>query len=265
MDVLQSFAMELPFSEDDFRRGKTQALGEQLAEEALTIFKRKMDMIAAIANPVVKRVFEERGDQYKNILIPITDGKRTYQVVVNLETAYKSEAKEVVKSFEKQTLLYVIDDEWKEHLRQLDELRHSVQTASYEQKDPLLIYMIESFGLFEQMLGQFNRRAISILMRAQIPTRDPQEVRQAQAPQHEDMSKYRTQKDSTISQTRAPQMGQMTMSSSSNIQTAMSAANGQDTRRQQVTQPIHVDKKIRPNDPCPCGSGKKYKQCHGKL
>ena len=262
MDVLQSFAMEVPFDEDTFRRSKEQALADQLAEAALELFKRKMDTIAAIANPVVKRVFEDKGSQYKNILIPITDGKRTYQVIVNLEDAYKTEGKEVVKSFEKQTLLYVIDDEWKEHLRQLDELRHSVQTASYEQKDPLLIYKIESFGLFEQMLNSFNHRAIAILMRGQIPTRDPNEVRQAQAPQRQDMSKYRTQKDQVMSRTQASQMG--SVSSSGGIQTAMSAANGQDTRRQQVTQPIIAEKKIRPNDPCPCGSGKKYKQCHGK-
>ncbi len=263
MDVFQSFAMEIPFDEDTFRRGREQALTDQLSEAALELFKRKMDVIAGIANPVVKRVFEDKGSQYKNILIPITDGKRTYQVIVNLEDAYKTEGKEVVKSFEKQTLLYVIDDEWKEHLRQLDELRHSVQTASYEQKDPLLIYKLESFGLFEQMLNSFNRRAIAILMRAQIPTRDPNEVRQAQAPQRQDMSKYRTQKDQAVSRTQAPQMG--STSSSGGIQTAMSAANGQDTRRQQVTQPIRVEKKIRPNDPCPCGSGKKYKQCHGKV
>ena len=148
-------------------------------------------------------------------------------------------------------------------MRQLDELRHSVQTASYEQKDPLVIYKIESFNLFEQMLNSFNRRAIAILLRGQIAVNPQEEVRQARELPKQDMSRYKTQKDQVISSTQGPQIGQT--SASGNIQTAMSAANGQDTRRQQVTQPIHVEKKVRPNDPCPCGSGKKYKQCHGKL
>ncbi|MBQ0035273.1 MAG: preprotein translocase subunit SecA [Bacteroidales bacterium] len=266
MDVLQVFAMEVPFDEDDFRRSRENDLVEKLAVAALETFKRKMDLLMKIANPVIKNVFENRGDQYKNILVPITDGQRTYNVITPLKEAYENDGREVVRSFEKQTLLYIIDDEWKEHLRQLDELRHSVQTASYEQKDPLVIYKIESFNLFQQMLNRFNRRALAILLRGQIAIAPQQEVRQAQEPKHQDMSRYRTQKDQVVSQvshTQAPQMG--ATSSSANIQTAMSAANGQDTRRQQVTQPIHVEKKIRPNDPCPCGSGKKYKQCHGKI
>ncbi|MBQ9339367.1 MAG: preprotein translocase subunit SecA [Paludibacteraceae bacterium] len=262
-DVFKVFAIELPFDESEFRRARQNELSDKLGEAAIESFKRKMDNIRKIANPVIKRVYEEKANQFQNILIPMTDGKRVYQVIVPLKEAYENEGMEVVKCFEKQTLLYIIDDEWKEHLRQLDELRHSVQTASYEQKDPLLIYKLESFGLFEQMLNNLNRRALAILMRGQIQTRDPQEVRQAQMPQRQDMSRYRTQKDQVMSRTQAPEMGQM--SSSGHLQTAMSAAQGQDTRRQQVTQPIRVEKKIRPNDPCPCGSGKKYKHCHGKM
>ncbi|MCQ2334545.1 MAG: preprotein translocase subunit SecA [Paludibacteraceae bacterium] len=272
LDVLQVFAMEVPFDEDEFRRGKETELSNRLAEAAIETFKRKMDALMHIAAPVIKRVYEDRGDQFKNILIPVTDGKKTYSVITPLKEAYENEAREVVKSFEKQTILYIIDDEWKEHLRQLDELRHSVQTASYEQKDPLLIYKLESFNLFKQMLNNFNRRTIAVLLRGQIPVQQPEEVRQAQEPQRQDMSRYQTQKaqlngagTSSMSSTGGPMPGQMSMSSSSNIQTAMSAANGQDTRRQQVTQPIHVEKKCRPNDPCPCGSGKKYKQCHGRM
>ena len=262
-DVLQVFAMEVPFDEDAFRRGRENDLVEQLAVAALDTFKRKMDLLMKVAIPVVKNVYEQRGNQYQNILVPITDGKRLYNVVAPLKESYENDCREVVKCFEKQTLLYIIDDEWKEHLRQLDELRHSVQTASYEQKDPLVIYKIESFNLFQQMLNSFNRRAIAILLRGQIAINPQQEVRQAQEAPRQDMSRYRTQKDQVVSQTQAPQIGQT--SASNNIQTAMSAANGQDTRRQQVTQPIHVEKKTRPNDPCPCGSGKKYKQCHGKM
>ena len=263
MDVLQVFAMEVPFDESEFRRGRDNDLVEQLAVAALEAFKRKMDVLVNVANPVIKNVYENKGNMYQNILVPLTDGKRMYNVIVPLREAYENEGREVVRCFEKQTLLYIIDDEWKEHLRQLDELRHSVQTASYEQKDPLVIYKIESFNLFEQMLNSFNRRAIAILLRGQIAVNPQEEVRQARELPKQDMSRYKTQKDQVISSTQAPQIGQT--SASGNIQTAMSAANGQDTRRQQVTQPIHVEKKVRPNDPCPCGSGKKYKQCHGKL
>jgi len=160
-----------------------------------------------------------------------------------LETAYKSEAREVVKAFEKQTLLFVIDDEWKEHLRQLDELRNSVQNASYEQKDPLLIYKLESFGLFKEMIDSINRKVLAILMRGQIPMREPEQVREARPSQRMDLSKYKTQKDEVGGRTEDP--------------------TKQDTRELQHQEPIRVEKKVGRNDPCPCGSGKKYKNCHG--
>ena len=127
-----------------------------------------MDKLADIAYPVIKQVYEKQGQQYENILVPITDGKRIYNISAHLETAYSTKAKEIVRSFEKQILLHVIDDEWKEHLRQLDELRNSVQTASYEQKDPLLIYKLESFGLFKEMIESMNRKVVSILMRGKF-------------------------------------------------------------------------------------------------
>jgi preprotein translocase subunit SecA len=169
---------------------------------------------------------------------------------VNLKAAAESHCKEVVKEFEKRMLLYVIDDEWKEHLRQLDDLKQSVQNASYEQKDPLLIYKLESFNIFRQMLDSFNRRAISILLRGQINQQPPQNVQQAAAERRLDMSRYRTQKDAVQQAAQASGMAQ---------------AAGRDTREQQRPEPIRVDKKPRPNDPCPCGSGKKYKHCHGRM
>lgn len=187
---------------------------------------------------------------YENILIPITDGKKVYNISVNLKSAAESHCKEVVKEFEKRMLLYVIDDEWKEHLRQLDDLKQSVQNASYEQKDPLLIYKLESFGIFKGMLENFNRRAISILLRGQIHQQEPDRVQQAQQQRRMDYSHYRTQKDAVQQAAQASGMAQ---------------AAGRDTRENARPEPIHVDKKPRPNDPCPCGSGKKYKQCHGKL
>lgn len=249
-EVMQTFAMEVPFDEPTFRSSKPTILSEQLAEAALDMFKRRMDKLMSVANPVIQKVYEEKGQMYENILIPITDGKKVYNIAVNLKKAAESESREVVREFEKRMLLYVIDDEWKEHLRQLDDLKQSVQNASYEQKDPLLIYKLESFGIFRRMLDALNRRAIAILLRGQIPTSNPEDVRQAQEQRRQDYSRYRTQKDSTA---RAAQ------------QSGQAVAAGRDTREMQRPEPIHVEKKPRPNDPCPCGSGKKYKQCHGRL
>ena len=250
MDAMQTFAIELPFDEETFNRGKRDELSTQLSEAALDSFKRRMDKLTQVADPVLQRVYEEKGQMYENILIPITDGKKVYNISVNLKAAAESHCKEVVKEFEKRMLLYVIDDEWKEHLRQLDELKQSVQNASYEQKDPLLIYKIESFHIFQAMLDVLNRRAIAILLRGQIHQQEPDRVQQAQQQRRTDYSRYRSQKDAVAQAAHA---------------SGAAAAAGRDTREQQRPEPIHVDKKPRPNDPCPCGSGKKYKQCHGKL
>jgi preprotein translocase subunit SecA len=244
-ELLKVYAMDVPLKEDQFTTGRTNDISEKVAEEALATFKRKMDKLANVAYPVIKQVYEKQGSQYENILVPVTDGKRVFNVSTHLETAYKTEAKEVVRSFEKQILLYVIDDEWKEHLRQLDELRNSVQNASYEQKDPLLIYKLESFGLFKEMIDSMNRKVIAILMRGQIPMREPEQVREARPIQKMDMSKYRTQKDDVGNR-------------SSNQDPTK-----QDTRENQRIEPAHADKKPGRNEPCFCGSGKKYKHCHG--
>jgi preprotein translocase subunit SecA len=240
-ELLMVFAMDVPISEDDFRSLKNDVVSEKIAESAIENFKRKMDKLAATANPVIKQVYEKSGQQYENILVPVTDGKRVYNVSVKLEDAYKTESKEAVRAFEKQTMLYVVDDEWKEHLRQLDELRSSVQNASYEQKDPLLIYKLESFGLFKKMMDALNRKVMSILMRGQIPVREPDQLREARPTARMDMSRYRTQKDEIAND-----------------------PTRQDTREQQAHTPIvRQEKKVGRNDPCPCGSGKKYKNCHG--
>ena len=249
-DVMQVFAIEVPFDEDTFRGSKEEKLSEMLAEAALDSFKRRMDKLTTVANPVIQQVYKDKGSMYENILVPITDGKKVYNISVNLRKAAETDSKEVIKEFEKRMVLYVIDDEWKEHLRQLDDLKQSVQNASYEQKDPLLIYKLESFNIFRQMLDNFNRRAIAILLRGQIHQQQPDAVQQAQAARRMDMSKYRTQKDAV--QRAAQASGQ-------------AAAAGRDTREQQRPEPLRVEKKPRPNDPCPCGSGKKYKQCHGRL
>jgi len=246
---LKVFAMDVPFKEEDFHSTKISTLCDQVADSALSTFKRKMDKLASIAYPVIKQVYEQKGQQYESILIPVSDGKRVFNITAHLETAYKSEAREVVKAFEKQTLLFVIDDEWKEHLRQLDELRNSVQNASYEQKDPLLIYKLESFGLFKEMIDTINRKVLAILMRGQIPMREPEQVREARPSQRMDLSKYKTQKEEVG--------GGSSSNSNGNDPTK------QDTRELQHHEPIRVEKKVGRNDPCPCGSGKKYKNCHG--
>ena len=194
MDLLQTLAMETPFTEEEFRNEKKEKLADRTFDAAMELFKRKTERMAQIAYPVIKQVYENQGHMYENILIPITDGKRMYNISCNLKTAYESECKEVVKSFEKSILLHVIDEAWKENLRELDDLKHSVQNASYEQKDPLLIYKLESVNLFDTMVDKINNQTVSILMRGQIPVQEPQEVRQAAPEQRQDLSKYREQK-----------------------------------------------------------------------
>jgi preprotein translocase subunit SecA len=245
-ELLKVCAMEAPVNVESFTSTRTGELSNQVFEAGIATFKRKMDKLSSIAYPVIKQVYEQKGQQYENILVPVSDGKRVFNITTHLETAYKNEGKEVVKSFEKQTLLYVIDDEWKEHLRQLDELRNSVQNASYEQKDPLLIYKLESFGLFKEMIDSMNRKVIAILMRGQIPMREPEQVREARPVQRMDLSRYRTQKDEVKGGGGASD-----------------DPTKQDTREIQKTEPIRVEKKVGRNDQCPCGSGKKYKNCHG--
>jgi preprotein translocase subunit SecA len=246
-ELFKTMALEIPFSEDEFKGMKYETMTESIFNAALDSFKRKTDRMSQIAQPVIKKVYEEQGERYENIVIPVTDGKRVYNISCNLKDAYNSESKEIVKSFEKSILLHSIDEAWKEHLREMDELRHSVQNASYENKDPLLIYKLESFDLFKKMVDDMNRKSVSILMRGQIPVREPEQVRQATPERKTDFSKYRTQKDE-IAESRRVQ-GEVA---------------GRDTRELQKTGPIRAEKTVGRNDPCPCGSGKKYKNCCGR-
>ena len=240
-DLMSIFAINTPFAEADLMAKKALQLSDEVAQHAFDAFRRKSERIAQVAYPVIKQVYENQGHQYDNILIPITDGKRMYNIPVNLKKAYETEGKEIVKAFEKKMLLFAIDEEWKEHLRELDELRHSVQNATYEQKDPLLIYKLESYDLFRAMVEQVNRKSISILMRGQIPVKETNQVHAAEQ-SRSDYSRYRIQKDEF--QRNDP--------------------SKQDTREKQRTEPIRAEKTVGRNEPCPCGSGKKYKNCHGK-
>ena len=244
MDFLHTLAMDVPFTEEMYREEKKEKLADIAFEEAMQQFKRKTERMAQVAFPVIKQVYENQGHIYENILIPVTDGKRMYNISCHLKTAYENECKEVVKAFEKSILLHVIDEAWKENLRELDELKHSVQNASYEQKDPLLIYKLESVNLFDTMVDRINNQTVSVLMRGQIPLQEPQQVRQAAPEERQDMSKYREQKQ--------------------DLNDPDQEAAAQNDTREVKHEPIRVEKTVGRNDPCPCGSGKKYKNCHGK-
>ena len=248
LDLLRVMALDIPFKEEETKGMKESEMTELVTRKAFETFKRKTERLAEVANPVIKQVYENQGAMYQNILIPITDGKKVYNVSCNLKEAYESGSKALVKAFEKAILLHTIDEDWKEHLREMDELRHSVQNASYEQKDPLLIYKLESFNLFRTMVSDINSKAVSVLMRGQIPIQDPAHVKQAAPEQKTDYSKYRTQKDES---------GNMAASGDAGGATPQ-------PRQPQKLAPVRVEKKVGRNEPCPCGSGKKYKNCHGR-
>ena len=248
---LEVMAMEVPFTEQDFNGKRRDDLYETAFQAAMGNFKRRIQNLSQVATPVVTHVFEQQGDVYENILVPVTDGKLVYNIRVNLKEAYESQCDNVVREFQKSILLHNIDEAWKENLRELDELKKSVQNASYEQKDPLLIFKLESVKLFDAMVNRINNDTVATLMRAQIPGRDPNEVQEAAPEQSKPRQQYTETKVNA-------QDGTNEMEDN----TAAEAAS-RDTR-QQVTQPIVKEKMPNRNDPCPCGSGKKFKNCHGK-
>ena len=257
-EMFSTLAVEVELSEEDFRKERESALVDVVFDEVYKTFKRRCDTIASVAYPVIHQVREEHGTQYERIVVPITDGRRVYNIAVNLEEADASEGKSIVKELEKSISLYTLDEAWKEHLREMDELRNSVQNASYENKDPLLIYKLESYELFKTMIDSMNRKASAILMRAHIQVAPPQEaeaaaaqkveVKQAAPERPTDMSRYKTRKDDIEAQREA--------------QRAAAAGAGQAS--QPKAEPVRAEPKIGRNDPCPCGSGKKFKNCHGR-
>ena len=253
-EFIRLFAMEVPFTEEQFMDTRhREELMENSFQAALANFNRKTDRIKEVAWPVIKQVYENQGQMYERIMVPLTDGRHMYNIACNLQEAYDTECKSVVKQFEKQTLLHIIDDAWKENLRELDELRHSVQNASYEQKDPLLIFKLESVKLFDDMVNTMNNRTVSILTRAAIPELQQQQVREAAPEEHTDRRQYTENR-----QEGQPQEEKL-------VDEGQRAAAQHDTRApQQQRAPIVRDKLPGRNDPCPCGSGKKFKNCHGK-
>ena len=239
MDLLSTMGIDVPFDEEAFDRSRTDDLAQKIFDAALEHYREKSRIIGDKTIPVIKNVYE-RETHFENIAIPITDGRHAMNVIVNLKKAVENGAREVTLCIEKSITLGLIDNAWKEHLRELDDLKESVQNATYEQKDPLVIYKLESFNLFSAMIEKINEEVISFLMRADIPVQDADNVREHRA-RGIDRSKIKEQRNDLLTQSHS------------------------NTQQKEVTQPIRVEKKVGRNDPCPCGSGKKYKNCHGRL
>ena len=248
-EFLHILSMEAPFTNEEFINQPREVLTENAFQAAIGNFNRKTERIQTVANPIIKQVYETQGDRFERIMVPLTDGRRMFNIPCNLKEAYESESKTVIKEFEKAILLHIIDDSWKENLRQLDELKHSVQNASYEQKDPLLIFKLESAKVWDDMINEMYNRICSILTRAQIPEMQ-QQVQEAAPEQRTQRQQYTESKQ---------QVGEEQL-----VDKNQQAAAQHDTRAQQPKSPIIKDKLPGRNDPCPCGSGKKFKNCHGK-
>jgi preprotein translocase subunit SecA len=245
MEVIREFSMEAPLTEEEFLKSDATKLTDKFYQAVYDAYQRKSSQIMEMTFPVISNVFENSSHQYENILIPFTDGIKTMNVLANLKRSYESKGRELINSFEKGVILAIIDDSWKEHLREMDELKQSVQNAVYEQKDPLLIYKFEAFELFKQMLAKLNREVSSFLMKGHLSQDNKEAVREVKEPApSNEKQKWQTSRTDEIA---AP--GQ--------------SADGANQDKPKP-QPVRVEKTVGRNDPCPCGSGKKFKQCHGK-
>ena len=248
LELIRNFSTESPVSKEEFTGGKKDVLVQKVFDGVLEHYKEKAKAIGEKAFPVLKNVFENQGSTYENIVVPFSDGIRTIQVLAPLRKSYESHGKELVNAFERSVTLNLIDDAWKEHLREMDDLKTSVQSAVYEQKDPLLIYKFESFELFKKMLAEINRDTMSFLFKGVIAIQSSDNVREAKAPVKSELSNLKTTKDEYTTSHTGGDPGQ---------------AAG--PRQPEKIQPIRVEQKVGRNDPCPCGSGKKFKNCHGAM
>ncbi len=245
-EMIRVFALEIPFTEKQLFNARHDDAVQMIYEMVYNTYKERMQKICDLAYPFIVRIHDNT--RYVNVAFPITDGKKTLNVVTPVQKSYENKGREVQLSIEKGITLAIIDDLWKDHLRELDELRTSVQNASYEQKDPLLIYKFESFNLFEKMLLEINREISSFLIRASLPVREETDMREARQPRNDN----RNMRESRSSD------------GATDTQRAMDQAARQQTGERPKPQPVHVEKKVGPNEPCPCGSGKKYKNCCGR-
>jgi preprotein translocase subunit SecA len=243
LECMKNFGIESPFNEQQFNSGKEDDLADQLFDAVQKYYSEKSAILCEQAFPVVRDVFTNPNNTFENIVTPFSDGIRGVQVVANLKKAYETKGRELILGFEKSVVLAMIDDSWKEHLRELDDLKQAVQNASLEQKDPLVIYKLESFNLFKEMIIKSNKEVISFLMKGGLPVENNQQ--QIQQPKFtQEAPKEKKEK--------------LTESRDENI------VEEQNAQKKPKIQPIRVEAKIGRNDPCPCGSGKKYKSCHGQ-
>jgi preprotein translocase subunit SecA len=256
MDLIRLIGIDSPVSKEEFASIDRQVLTEKIYQSMCEQYGRKNEKIIQKAFPQVKHVFETMSDRYKNIVFPLSDGRREMQMVLNLEEAYSTNGKEITKSFEKNIILGMIDNEWKEHLREMDDLRSAVNNAQYEQKDPLLVYKLESFELFKAMLGRLNNEAVELLMKLDLPVETEVQSTNKAITQQNNYDKAQVNQGSTSSSTPPPQF-----QGSEGYQQAIQNSMPQIEKQKPV---VSTEPRIGRNDPCPCGSGKKYKQCHGK-
>jgi preprotein translocase, SecA subunit len=240
LEIMKQVAIEPAFDEKFFKGASAEAVADNIAESIKEMIGRRKETMIKQAWPIIEQVYTTQGAAYENIAIPISDGAKILQLVVNLKKAYETKGLELFRAMAKTVTLIQIDEYWKEHLREMDDLKQSVQNATYEQKDPLLIYKFESFNLFKGVLEKISRDVIAFLVKAQIPLRQNNEsipIREEQQRKRTDLSNMRTSRSDLVTNSGEPKSNQ----------------------------PIHVEKKVGRNDPCPCGSGKKYKNCHGKF
>ena len=252
MRCLSTYAIDIPFSEEEFERLDVKERAARLNEAAVDAFNRKQERLAEVSAPVISSIAAEHGHDGL-VRVPISDGKRIYGITCQLGEALDTQCKSISKAWQKAVLLMTIDDSWKVHLRELDQLRQSVQNATYEQKDPLVIYKTESFNLFGEMLSEMNTKAVSILMRGQIPNTENNPGQSQQVEQTNEMPRQRQQQRYQESKEAYPGANEN-----------REAGNAASRASQRPTQPIVNGPKIGRNDPCPCGSGKKFKNCHGR-
>jgi preprotein translocase subunit SecA len=245
LQLIKILLIDSPINNKEFQSISQEKLTDLIFDTVYKNYKLKSDLIAKQSFPVIKDIYENSNRRYEHVAIPVSDGINTLQVLANLKKSYETKGKEVWLSIEKGIVLALIDDAWKEHLREMDDLKQSVQSATYEQKDPLLVYKLESFNLFKLMVHKINTDIISFLVKANLPFQSTAEVSEVRAPEKTDMSRLKTGRDD-FSEGRSRENPIINR-----------------TAEQEITQPIRVEKKVGRNDPCPCGSGKKFKNCHG--
>jgi preprotein translocase subunit SecA len=247
LEAIRVLSVDSAIAEEQFLKEKSDKLAQLLYEEAMKHYQHKSAHIAELAFPVIQQVYQTQSAQFENMMIPVSDGFKTLQIVVNLKRSVENKGREVTTAMERFITLAIIDDVWKEHLREMDDLKQSVQNAVYEQKDPLLVYKIESFKLFEQMLGRIARDITAFLMKGMLPTSNPDQPQAAPAPQMRPAVAPRPAPAPALRTSRS-EMPQ----------------RNEEPQQEIKREPVKADPKIGRNDPCPCGSGKKYKSCHGQ-